>query len=220
MKPKVTTEFHHGQARIFKNPFLESLTKTNPIQNIIVYGITIVAMIAFAYIKIGLSAIAIVGLFIAGVFFWTFAEYMLHRFVFHWVTEAKWSQRFHFIMHGSHHHYPRDEERLLMPPVPGLIMASVLFLLFYCIFWILGISQLSFGFFPGFFSGYLMYSFVHRATHVMRPPKRFKKIWQHHSLHHYRYPDKAFGVSNTLWDKVFGTMPPTKVKGKKEEYIG
>lgn len=34
--PKVTTDFEHGEAQIFKNPFLESLTKTNPTSNIIV----------------------------------------------------------------------------------------------------------------------------------------------------------------------------------------
>jgi len=45
MKPKVTTEFQHGQATIFKNPFLESLTKTNPVSNIIIYGIAILLMI-------------------------------------------------------------------------------------------------------------------------------------------------------------------------------
>lgn len=212
MKPKVTTEFQHGKAQIFKNPFLESLTKTNPVQNIIVYGITIIALISFAKLYIGLAPWLIAGLFVVGMLVWTFAEYILHRYLFHWVTEAKWTQRFHFIMHGSHHQFPRDEERLLMPPVPGLIMATALFIIFYIMFWILGISQLTFGFFPGFFSGYLMYSFVHRATHVMRPPKRFKKLWQHHSFHHYQYPDKAFGVSNTFWDRVFGTMPPAKAK--------
>ncbi len=208
MKPKVTTDFQHGQARIFENPFLESLTKTNPLQNVIVYGSVIIGLIALAIVKIGLDAWAVAGLFAVGLFFWTFAEYMLHRYLFHWVTEAKWSQRFHFIMHGSHHQYPRDKERLLMPPVPGLIMASVLFGIFYLVFWAFGAPKLTFGFFPGFFTGYLLYSFVHRATHVMRPPKRFRKLWMHHSLHHYRYPDKAFGVSNTLWDRVFGTMPP------------
>ena len=100
MKPKVTTEFQHGQARIFKNPFLESLTKTNPVQNIIVYGITIIGLVVLAINYIGLSPWAVAGLFAIGIFFWTFAEYMLHRYLFHWVTEAKWSQRFHFIMHG------------------------------------------------------------------------------------------------------------------------
>jgi len=208
MKPKVTTDFQHGKATIFKNPFLEKLTKTTPRSNIIVYGIAIAIMIYIAIDLIELTVIQVTGLFIFGVLFWTLAEYLLHRFVFHWINEAKWSQRFHFIMHGSHHDFPRDEERLLMPPVPGLIMGGMLFVVFYCIFWLLGISQLTFGFFPGFFSGYLMYSFVHRATHINRPPNRFKHIWYHHSLHHYKYPDKAFGVSSPFWDKVFGTMPP------------
>lgn len=210
MKPKVTTAFEHGQATIFKNPFLERLTKTNPVSNIIIYGIAIVFMVYVAIDIISLSILEVMGLFAFGVLFWTLAEYLLHRFLFHWITEAKWSQRFHFVMHGSHHKFPTDEERLLMPPIPGLILASILFGFFFIIFWILGVSDLTFGFFPGFFSGYLMYSFVHRATHVNRPPKRFKHLWHHHSLHHYRYPDKAFGVSNTFWDKIFGTMPPKK----------
>jgi len=208
MKPKVTTDFQHGKATIFKSPFLEKLTKTTPRSNIIVYGIAITIMIYIAIDLIELTVIQVCGLFIFGVLFWTLAEYLLHRFVFHWINEAKWSQRIHFIMHGNHHNFPSDEERLLMPPIPGLIMGGVLFAVFYCIFWLLGISQLNFGFFPGFFSGYLMYSFVHRATHISRPPKHFKHIWYHHSLHHYKYPDKAFGVSSPFWDKVFGTMPP------------
>jgi len=208
MKPKVTTDFNHGKAIIFKNPFLEKLTKTTPKSNIIVYGLVIAFTIYVAIEIKKIPVLEVIGLFIFGMLFWTLAEYLLHRYVFHWVTEAKWSQRFHFIMHGSHHHFPRDEERLLMPPVPGILIGSVLFLFFYCFFWFLGKAILSFGFFPGFFSGYLMYSFVHRATHISRPPKRFKYLWYHHSLHHYRYPNKAFGVSNTFWDKVFGTMPP------------
>ncbi|MGJ5641237.1 sterol desaturase family protein [Formosa sp. S-31] len=210
MAAKVTTKYSHGQAQIFKNPFLESLTKTNPVSNIIVYGLTIAGLLYWAIAVRGLNPLVCLGLFVFGVLFWTFAEYILHRYVFHWVTDAEWSKRFHFIMHGSHHEYPRDKDRLLMPPVPGLLMASVLFGVFYLIFWILGISNLVYGFFPGFFSGYLMYSFVHRATHIMRPPKRFKKLWLHHSLHHYKYPDKAFGVSNRFWDRVFGTMPPSE----------
>ena len=213
MKPKVTTDFKTGQATIFKNSFLERLTKTSPISNIVIYGTAIILMVYFAIAKIGLSVLQMSLLFIFGMVFWTFAEYVLHRYVFHWVTENKWSQRFHFIMHGSHHEFPLDKERLLMPPVPGFILASILFAAFFVLFWILGIPKLTYGFFPGFFSGYLMYSFVHRATHVIkRPPKRYKHLWRHHSLHHYKYPNKAFGVSNTFWDKVFGTMPPKSAK--------
>jgi len=210
MKPKVTTEFHKGEAKIFKNPFLESLTKTNPLSNVIFYGSAIILIVYYAISHIGIPVLTIIGLFIFGVLFWTFAEYILHRYIFHWVTEANWSKRFHFIMHGAHHNYPTDKERLLMPPVPGFLMAGILFAFYYGLFWILGIPDLTFGFFPGFFSGYLMYSFLHRATHVMKAPKGFKNLWLHHSLHHYKYPEKAFGVSSTFWDRVFGTMPPIK----------
>jgi len=33
-----------------------------------------------------------------------------------------------------------------------------------------------------------------------------------HAIHHYKYPEKAFGVSSPLWDFVFGTLPRTKQK--------
>jgi len=208
MNPKVTTEHNKGNATIFKNSFLESLTKTTLISNIIIYGIIVMLLIYNAvYIK-NIELTTFISLFTFALFFWTFAEYILHRFVFHWINENKFVQRFHFIMHGSHHLYPKDTERLLMPPVPGILMASILFAIFYVIFTLIGYPNYTWGFFPGFFLGYLLYSFLHRATHVVKPPKQFKFLWKHHSLHHYKYPNKAFGVSNTLWDHVFGTMPP------------
>ena len=208
MSLKVTTENNRGQATIFKNPFLESLTKTSLRSNIIIYGAVVALLIYNALYIQNIPLPEFMGLFVFALFFWTFAEYILHRFVFHWINENKLVQRFHFIMHGSHHLYPRDTERLLMPPVPGILMASILFGLFYVFFYIIGYPVYTWGFFPGFFLGYLLYSFLHRATHVVKPPKRFKYIWKHHSLHHYKYPNKCFGVSNTLWDHVFGTMPP------------
>jgi len=208
MSLKVTTEHHRGSATIFKNPFLESLTKTSLPQNVIVYGSVIAFLIYYAIAVRGIDPLVFVGFFVFALFTWTLAEYLLHRYLFHWISDNRFVKRFHFIMHGSHHLFPRDTERLLMPPVPGLIMASVLFLMFYGIFSLLGYSNYTWAFFPGFFLGYLLYSFLHRATHVAKPPKRFKYIWRHHSLHHYKYPNKAFGVSTPFWDHVFGTMPP------------
>lgn len=208
MEYKVTTENHRGQATIFENSFLESLTKTSLKQNIIVYGLLVILLIYNAIAIQNIPVLQFIGIFFFALLFWTLAEYLLHRYLFHWISENKYIQRFHFIMHGSHHLYPRDTERLLMPPVPGILMASILFLIFYIIFSLLNIPIYTWAFFPGFFLGYLLYSFLHRATHVMKPPKRFKYLWKHHSLHHYKYPNKAFGVSNTLWDHIFGTMPP------------
>ncbi len=208
MENKVTTEHRRGQAEIFTNPFLESLTKTTLISNSIVYGLTVAILIGVALFQKQIPFLSFIGLFVFGLVFWTFAEYILHRFLFHWVSESRIIQRFHFIVHGSHHLYPKDKERMLMPPVPGLLMGTILFGIFYLIFFLFGFSIYTWAFFPGFFLGYLMYSFLHRAIHVNKAPKKFDYPWRHHILHHYKYPDKAFGVSNTFWDHVFGTMPP------------
>ena len=205
---ELNTQHNRGNVTIFNNSFLESLTRTSLKQNIIVFGFVVVLLVYNALFVRNIPIYRFLGIFIFALFFWTFTEYILHRYLFHWINENKYVQRFHFIMHGSHHQYPRDKERLLMPPVPGLIMAAILFGIFYFIFSLLGIPLYTWAFFPGFFLGYLLYSLLHRATHIQKPPKRFKYLWRHHSLHHYKYPDKAFGVSNTFWDRVFNTMPP------------
>jgi sterol desaturase/sphingolipid hydroxylase (fatty acid hydroxylase superfamily) len=210
MESKVTTEHHKGQATIFSNPFLEKFTKTSLTMNVLVYGIVIIALIYYAISIVNIRSVIFLIIFVFALFSWTLAEYFLHRYLFHWTSENKYVQRFHFIMHGSHHLFPKDEERLLMPPIPGLIMATILFSIFYFIFWLLGAPHFTWAYFPGFFLGYLLYSFLHRATHINKPPKKFKYLWKHHSLHHYKYPDKAFGVSTTIWDRIFGTMPPVK----------
>lgn len=103
-----------------------------------------------------------------------------------------------------------------MPPVPSVLMAFVVLLLFY------GFSFLLFGsggyalvFFSGFIFGYLIYVSIHFAIHAFPPPKYLKVLWRNHHLHHYKYPDKAFGVSSVFWDTVFGTLPNRKTKMEK-----
>ena len=109
-------------------------------------------------------------------------------------------------MHGVHHEFPRDKERLFMPPVPSLILAVTIF---YIMYLLMGWKALSF--FPGFLFGYIGYGSMHYAIHAFAPPKFMKALWRNHHLHHYKAPDKGFGVSSVLWDIVFGTVP------KKEE---
>lgn len=201
-----------GQARIFKSDFVESLTKTTPLISVLVYGPAIAALLYVAIGVKGLSVSTTAYWFVFALFFWTFAEYFLHRYLFHFITEADWTKRFHFVVHGSHHTYPRDQERLLMPPVPGLMLATILFSFFYVIFWISGHAELTWAFFPGFFLGYLLYSFMHYAIHTYKPPSFLKGLWLHHNVHHYQDNQKAFGVSSPIWDRIFGTMPEKKSK--------
>ena len=214
MKTMKFEKIHNkGQAQIFKNQYIEYFTKTHPL---VIWGLYFPVIIFLTYYSastIDFSVLKVISLFAGGIFFWTFFEYMIHRFVFHLVSDNPKMQRISYVMHGNHHEFPRDKQRLFMPPVPSLILASVIFLLMFA-----GIGNNVFSFFPGFILGYLIYGSMHYAIHAWNPPyKWMKPIWRNHHLHHYKSEDKGFGVSSHLWDKVFGTSFDLKEIEDKEE---
>jgi len=191
-----------GQAQLFENPVLEKLTKANPLVIWGMYLPFIIGLPVYAFMNLGFGGGKIALLFLGGMFFWTFFEYLAHRFAFHWIAESKKAQKFVYIMHGNHHHYPRDRERLFMPPLPSIILASSIFGIQYLL-----LGATAFVFFPGFILGYLLYASMHYAIHAWNPPfKWMKPLWRNHHLHHYKDEHKGFGVSSTIWDHVFGTM--------------
>lgn len=192
-----------GQARIFKSSTLEFFTKTSPAITIAVYVPIISALIYWYATRFNPSLMNAVLWFAGGFVFWTLFEYIMHRFIFHFITDSPFVKRFHYLVHGVHHEYPRDHERLFMPPVPGLIILTVIFTLFYVI-----LGKYTFIFLPGLMLGYLTYAFMHYSMHKYRPPRALRFLWTHHNLHHFKHSDKAYGVSSPFWDYIFGTMPP------------
>ena len=190
-----------GQAQLFKNRYMEYLTKTHPL---VIWGLYLPLIIYLPYytsVKVGIEGWRIALIFFTGIFFWTFFEYIMHRFIFHWVGENVRAKRIIYVMHGNHHEFPRDRERLFMPPIPSLIISSLIFLLMYGL-----MGKNAFVFFPGFMLGYLLYASIHYAIHAWKPPfKWMKPLWQNHHLHHYKNDEKGYGVSTTFWDKIFGT---------------
>ena len=195
-----------GQGRVFRNDYLEMMTKTHPIVIYSIYFPIIAFMlyygISYKQISPGKEAL----LFIIGFFSWTLFEYFLHRTIFHMIVETPRAKKIIYKLHGVHHEYPRDRERLFMPPVPSLIIACLVFSIVHT-----AIGWYSMAFFPGFLLGYLAYGSMHFAIHAFTPPKYLKALWRNHHLHHYKTPDKGFGVSSVIWDVIFGTVP------KKEE---
>ncbi|MFI5155070.1 MAG: sterol desaturase family protein [Chitinophagales bacterium] len=204
-----------GQAQLFRNNYLEMLTKTHPL---VIWGIYLPIIIYFifhGYSAFQFSAARISIIFLGGMLFWTLFEYIMHRFVFHLVAESDRAKKIIYVMHGNHHHFPRDRERLFMPPVPSLIIASVLFSLFYLL-----MGPIAFVFFPGFMLGYLMYGSMHYAIHAWNPPfKWMKPLWRNHHLHHYKNDHRGFGVSTTIWDRVFGTMFDLRKEKEDKEKV-
>lgn len=188
--------------RMFKSNFMDFFSRVPFYVPLIVY-IPVIAWLtwrSFAVFETEWYVFA--GLFAGGVFFWTFAEYILHRFVFHYHPKGKVGQRIHFIAHGVHHDYPNDSMRLVMPPSISLPLAVLFYGAYYLIF---GAALMN-GFFAGFVLGYLIYDELHYATHHANWNFTwFQKIKKHHMKHHYQSPDDGFGVSSPVWDVVFNS---------------
>jgi sterol desaturase/sphingolipid hydroxylase (fatty acid hydroxylase superfamily) len=207
--------YNKGQAQIFQNPYLELLTKTHPL---IIWGIYTPVMIGFPYYainKFGIKPSLAFLILFAGMFFWTLFEYIAHRFIFHWIAENEKTKRIIYVLHGNHHEYPRDRERLFMPPIPSILISSLIFSLMFLL-----MNQYAFVFFPGFIFGYLLYASMHYAIHAWNPPfKWMKPLWRNHHLHHYKDEEKGFGVSTTFWDRIFGTMFDLKKEKENREKV-
>lgn len=188
--------------RMFKNDFLESLTKVHYSVPLIFWIPVIIYFIRKAYVVGEMSGSAVFGYFLFGLAFWTLAEYVLHRWVFHFHPKSEWGKRIHFIFHGVHHDFPKDRLRLVMPLSASIPMATIIYLIFFVFFAEFTLSA----FFAGFLFGYLIYDECHYAMHHANFKSGFfKKIKDHHMLHHYADPEKGFGVSSALWDKIFGS---------------
>ena len=190
-------------ARLFKSDFLELFTHVHWSVPIIIYLPVVVYMLMRTAWQGVLGLGAASGLFLSGLFVWTLTEYLLHRFVFHYEPSSQWGKRLHFLTHGVHHDYPNDSKRLVMPPSVSIPLALLFFVVFYAAAGPLAVAP----FFAGFIFGYICYDEIHYATHHA-PMKRGAAQWlkHHHVLHHYRNPDRGYGVSTPLWDYVFGTM--------------
>lgn len=200
-----------GQVRLFENPFLEQLTKTRPWIIYSIYLPLIAFLLIYSNLKLGFSIGFICFLFFLAMLSWTLIEYIAHRYVFHLKPKSKIGQRIIYIFHENHHEYPRDKMRLFMPPVPSILIAALLLSTFMLLsYLIMNTMDYAYVFFSGFIFGYLIYVSMHYAIHAFAPPKYLKVLWRNHHLHHYKYPDKGFGVSSSFWDKVFGTIPEKK----------
>ena len=183
-----------GQGQLFNSAFLEVYTRTHPAIHVITYGS---AIALYLYLN-NLQLIQTILYFGIGIVGWTLTEYIVHRYLFH-IKESK----FQYLIHGVHHEYPRDRERLMMPPVPGAVLLSAFTGIFYIVF-----REATFAYMAGFTAMYIVYTFIHYIIHAWKPIPGLKFLWSHHHKHHNPASEnKAYGVSTPLWDIIFGTMP-------------
>lgn len=141
--------------------------------------------------------------FLTGILFWTFLEYVLHRFLFHMEVKPNthpWLCTLHFTIHGLHHKVPFDPMRLVFPPLPGVIIATIIYApLSLC----LPQPRVMLA---GALFGYLCYDMIHYYLHYGSPTlKHLYHMKRYHYQHHFAHQDMGYGISSPLWDFVFNT---------------
>jgi dihydroceramide fatty acyl 2-hydroxylase len=189
--------------RMFENEILERFSRIHPATPFVAWVPVVLFFLGRSVVHHELSVVAIAALFLGGMLVWTFAEYVLHRYVFHWTNETAWGKRIHFLLHGVHHEYPSDKDRLVMPLLTSVPLAFIFYFLFS-----FTLGKASDPFFAGFTVGYLFYDGTHYYVHHFVPKRRWGKfLRRHHMTHHHADHDGGFGVSSPLWDLVFRTMP-------------
>lgn len=199
--------------RMFDSDILEFFSKVHFTVPLYIYLPVIGYNLFLSIYTYSLPAIDIFSYIIIGIAVWTFAEYMLHRFVFHFKAKSNFGKKLHFIFHGVHHDYPSDSRRLVMPPSVSIPLAVLFYYLFKLIIGGIFVAP----FFIGFIIGYLFYDLTHYAIHHFNMHNKFwLAIKNHHMKHHYMDETKGFGVSSPVWDKVIGTDFPKVEKVKQQ----
>ena len=140
---------------------------------------SLLAILLLTISPFGLSSDA--TLFAAGIVAWTFAEYVVHRFVLHGLLPTQ---------HGLHH---------ASPDAAVLTIFWQIWACFALVYLIAGGAFLA-----GGLSAYSWYLFVHHCAHH-GPDMLPLPLLKHHRSHH-QFATTNYGVSTTLWDHVFGTM--------------
>ncbi|MCU0402547.1 MAG: sterol desaturase family protein, partial [Algoriphagus sp.] len=138
-----------GSAKMFSNPILEKISRTHILVPITLFmGISTVSFYyALTTTEIGLALGLIVLL--AGLIAFTFVEYMMHKHFFHMEPNTPMKDKLQYTVHGVHHDYPKDKDRLAMPPFVSAAYAAIFYLVFNLI-----MGDYALYFLPGFLIGY------------------------------------------------------------------
>lgn len=192
---------------MFESDFLERFSRINPVTIFVVWVPVTLGMLYRSWSQRSLALLTMTALFAAGLLMWTLCEYVLHRWVFHWMEDSPRGRRIHFLLHGVHHDFPNDKDRLVMPLGFSIPLGLIFFGAFYVLFGLTVAQPL----FAGLTLGYLWYDGTHYAVHHFKQTTRLGRfVKRHHMRHHHMDHDGGFGVSSPLWDLAFRTMPSVK----------
>ena len=154
-----------------------------------------------AYISVRIDqVVSNAAIFLAGLFAWTFVEYLIHAWLSHTF------ETFATPLHAVHHRDPRA-----VFTIGAWIPSALIYLGGIAIF---GAAP-GMIFFTGMVAGFVAYEAIHYRIHFRAPRNRLEAYLRtRHLVHHQRNPNISFGVSSQLWDIVFSTEPTGAEKAR------
>lgn len=151
------------------------------------------------------AAVFATSAWVFGIVFWTFIEYLFHRYLFHMdemLPRHQFAYLMHFLLHGIHHFLPMDRMRLVMPPVMFAVLSFPMLLLAHAVL----PTAVANGTIAGSYTMYIFYDTFHYAMHHTKLPKYLTIQKKYHLEHHYKNYDLGYGVTSKFWDIIFRTL--------------
>jgi sterol desaturase/sphingolipid hydroxylase (fatty acid hydroxylase superfamily) len=174
---------------------------------------SLVCTIAFAF-ALRSAAWTALGFWSAGVVFWSWAEYMVHRFILHGVfPNGPGLKRVAHVLfdhlHVEHHQRPWDGDH-----INGTIKDTGRFLAPVFVLALFLPPQTLLAFLAGFTQAYVAEEWVHHSVHFYHFDNLyFRYIKAHHLYHHSRVgAERGYGLTSGSWDVVYGTRFPAEVR--------
>jgi sterol desaturase/sphingolipid hydroxylase (fatty acid hydroxylase superfamily) len=176
-----------------------------------IYAVATTAAIAYALRS---SPAAAAASWLLGVAFWTWMEYMVHRFILHGVFPdgpglKRVLHRLFDHLHVEHHERPWDGNHIngtIKDTAPFLVLPAALGLILP--------PHTLLAFLAGLVQAYVVEEWVHHSVHFYHfQNPYFRYIKRHHLYHHSRRGSgMGFGLTSGVWDVVHDTRIPADVR--------
>ena len=165
--------------------------------------LTVAFVLVWELFVMGSNPLVLAASFAAGLLAWTLLEYCFHRWVYHTGKT---------VLHAGHALHHEDPKMLI--GMPWFLTTSFIMGLWYVFSYWLGVRYVA-GAVVGLLSGFIFYYCFHHIHHHFNPKNSwYRRLRAHHKIHH-QMPGTNFGVTNRLWDRVFGTTYSRPAKAQK-----
>lgn len=151
---------------------------------------------------------------LGGIAFWTWLEYMVHRYVLHGSFPdgpglRRLTHRLFDHLHVEHHARPWDGNH-----INGTMSDTAAFLLPAAALGLLLPPHSLLAFLAGLVMAYVAEEWVHHSVHYYHFDNRcFRYIKRHHLYHHSRAGHGvAYGLTSGVWDAAYHTRIPAPVR--------